>query len=106
MRVRIFLVTHKYLLHTFVRYQPTSHTLYFTLHCACVLNNVVLTTVIEIVEILDGRVGKRSVERVRYVITLGHCEIWSHFTHSLYFHSPLARENTDPTHEISRHISR
>ena len=34
-------------------------------------NNVVITTVIEmveIVEILDGRFGKRSVERVRYVI--------------------------------------
>ena len=27
-----------------------------------------MTTVIEMVEILDGRVGKRSVERVRYVI--------------------------------------
>ena len=35
------------------------------------LNNVVITTVIEMVEmveILDGRLGKRSVERVRYVI--------------------------------------
>ena len=34
-------------------------------------NNVVITTVIEtveIVEILDGRLGKHSVERVRYVI--------------------------------------
>ena len=34
-------------------------------------NNVVTTTVIEMVEmveILDGRLGKRSVERVRYVI--------------------------------------
>ena len=62
------------------------------LHCARVLNNVVITTVIEMVEmvqILDGRVGKRSVERVRYVInTLSHCEIWSHFTRTLYFHSP------------------
>ena len=44
------------------------HTLYFMLHCACVLNNVVITTVIEMVEILYGRVGKCSVERVRYVI--------------------------------------
>ena len=47
------------------------HTLYVTLHCACVLNNVVITTVIEMVEmveILYGRVGKCSVERVRYVI--------------------------------------
>ena len=35
------------------------------------LNNVVITTVIEMVEmveVLDGRLGKRSVERVRYVI--------------------------------------
>ena len=34
-------------------------------------NNVVITTVIEMVEmveILDGRLGKQSVERVRYVI--------------------------------------
>ena len=33
-----------------------------------VLNNVVLTIVIEMVEILDRRVGKSSVEQVRYVI--------------------------------------
>ena len=35
------------------------------------MNNVVITTVIEMVEmveILDGRLGKRSVERVWYVI--------------------------------------
>ena len=32
------------------------------------LNNVVITTVIEMVEVLDGRLGKRSVERVRYVL--------------------------------------
>ena len=61
-----------------VRYQPILHTLYYTLHSEhayCLsyrfLINVVLTTVIEIVEmveILDGRLGKRSVERVRYVI--------------------------------------
>ena len=64
-----------------VRYQPILHTLYYTLHTEhayCLsyrcLNNVVLTTVIEMdemdemVEILDGRLGKCSVERVRYVI--------------------------------------
>ena len=61
-----------------VRYQPILHTLYYTLHTEhayylsyCFLNNVVITTVIEMVEmveILDGRLGKRSVERVRYVI--------------------------------------
>ena len=61
-----------------VRYQPILHTLYYTLHTGhayCLsyrfLNNVVITTVIEMVEmveILDGRLGKRSVERVRYVI--------------------------------------
>ena len=51
-----------------VRYQPG---LKFKLHRARVLNNVVITTIkemVEMVEILDGRVGKRSVERVRYVI--------------------------------------
>ena len=36
-------------------------------------------------------------------ITLGHCEIWSHFTRTLYFHSPSARDNTVATREISRH---
>ena len=61
-----------------VRYQPILHTLYYTLHTEhayCLsyrfLNNVVITTVIEIVEmveILDRRLGKRSVERVRNVI--------------------------------------
>ena len=61
-----------------VRYQPILHTLYYTLHTEhayCLsyrfLNNVVITTVIEMVEmveILDGRLGKRSVEQVRYVI--------------------------------------
>ena len=61
-----------------VRYQPILHTLYYTIHTEhayCLsyrfLNNVVITTVIEMVEmveILDGRLGKRSVERVRYVI--------------------------------------
>ena len=61
-----------------VRYQPIFNTLYYTLHTEhayCLsyrfLNNVVITTVIEmveLVEILDGRLGKRSVERVRYVI--------------------------------------
>ena len=61
-----------------MRYQPILHTLYYTLHTGhayCLsyrfFNNVVITTVIEMVEmveILDGRLGKRSVERVRYVI--------------------------------------
>ena len=62
------------------------------------------------VEIMGGRGGKRSVERVRYVINnllhLVICEIWSHFTRTLYFHSPSARDNTVTTREISRHISR
>ena len=53
-------------------------TLYYTLHTEhayCLsyrfLNNVVITTVIEMVEMvekLDGRLGKLSVERVQYVI--------------------------------------
>ena len=81
------------------------HTLYYTLrteHAYCLsyrfLNNVVITTVIEMVEmvemveLLDARLGKCSVERVRYA--LGHCEIWRHFTRTLYFHSPSARDNT------------
>ena len=61
-----------------VRYQPILHTLYYTLHTEhayCLsyryLNNVDITTVIEMVEmveILDGRLGQHSVERVRYVI--------------------------------------
>ena len=96
-----------------VRYQPILHTLYYTLHTEhayCLsfrfLNNVVITTVIEMVEmveILDGRLGKRSVERVRYIIN--NCEIWSHFTRTLYFHSPSARDNTVATREISRFIT-
>ena len=61
-----------------VRYQPIFNTLYYTLHTEhayCLsyrfLNNVLITTVIEmveLVEILDRRLGKRSVEQVRYVI--------------------------------------
>ena len=61
-----------------MRYQPILHTLYYMLHTEhayCLsyrfLNNVVRTTVIEMVEmveILDGRLGKRSVELVSYVI--------------------------------------
>ena len=61
-----------------MRYQPILHTLYYTLHTEhayCLsyrfLNNVVITTIIEMVEmveILDGRLGKHSVEQVRYVI--------------------------------------
>ena len=61
-----------------VRYQPILYTLYYTLHTEhayCLsyryLNSVVITTIIEMVEmveILDGRFGQRSVERVRYVI--------------------------------------
>ena len=61
-----------------VRYQPILHILYYTLHTEhayCLsyrfLNNIVITTVIgmvEMVELLDARLGKRSVERLRYVI--------------------------------------
>ena len=95
-----------------MRYQPIFNGLKFTLHHACVLNNVVITTVIEMVEmveILDGRTGKRSVEQVRYVLNnLLHLVIVKYGVISLilmYFHSPSARDNTDITHEISRHIS-
>ena len=76
-----------------------------TEHAYCLsyrfLNNVVITTVIEMVEmveILDGRLVKRSVERVRYVINnLLHLVIVKYgdiFTRTLYFHSPSARDNT------------
>ena len=58
---------------------------------------------VEMVEILDGRLGKRLVEQF---ITLSHCEIWNHFARTLYFHSPWARDNTVVTREIYRHISR
>ena len=65
---------------------------------------------VEMVEILDRRLGKRSVERVRYVINnLLHLVIVKygrHFTRTLYFHSPTARDNTVATREISRHIPR
>ena len=61
-----------------MRCQPILHTLYYTLHTEhayCLsyrfLNNVVITTIIEMVEmveILYGRFGKCSVECIRYVI--------------------------------------
>ena len=65
-----------YLLHTTVhfpitrsvRYQTILNTLYFMLHRACVLNNIVLTTALKFLKLNYGRVGKRSVERVWYVI--------------------------------------
>ena len=104
-----------------VRYQPILHTLYYTLHTEhayCLsyrfLNNVVLATVIEMVEmveILDGRLGQHSVERVRYVINnLLHLVIVKYGDISLVLcistHSPSARGNTVATREISRHITR
>ena len=71
------LTVHFPMMHS-VRYQPILYTLYYTLHTEhayCLsyrfVNNVVITTVIEMVEmveILDGRLGQCSVERVRYVI--------------------------------------
>ena len=71
--------------------------------------NVVITTVIEIVEtvkILDGRLGKRSVERVRYVINnLLHLVIVKYGDNSLVL-LISARDNTVATREISRHITR
>ena len=59
-----------------MRYQPILHTLYYTLHTEhayCLsyrfFNNVVITTIIEIVEmveILDGRVGKQELLSVQF----------------------------------------
>ena len=58
------------------------------------LNNVAITTVIEMVEmveILDGRLGKRSVERIRYVINnLLHLVIVNMESFYSYFVFPLA----------------
>ena len=81
-----------------VRYQPILHTLYDTVHTEhayCLsyrfLNNVVITTIIEMVEmveILDGRLGKHSVERVRYVINNSLHLVMESF--HLYFVFPLA----------------
>ena len=54
-----------------LRYQPILHTLYYTLHTEhayCLSYRFLNNVVIEMVEILDGRLGKHSVERVRYVI--------------------------------------
>ena len=74
------------------------------------LINLVLTTVIEMVEmveILDGRLGKRSVERVRYVINnLLHLVIVKYGSFHSCFVFPLAFgscDNTVATREISRH---
>ena len=62
------------------------------------------------VEIMDGRVGKHSVEHVRYVINnLLHLVIVKYGVISLVlciFHPPSACDNTDTTREISHHISR
>ena len=102
-----------------MRYLPILHTLYYTLHTEhayCLsyrfLNNVVITTgieMVEMVEIHDGRLGKHSVERVRYVINnLLHLVIVKYGVISLvtlYFHSPSARDNNVATHEISRHTT-
>ena len=60
----------------------------------------------EMVDNLDGRLGKCSVEQVRYVINnLLHLVIVKYgvFTRTLYFHSPSVRDNTVATREISRH---
>ena len=93
--------------------QPIFNGLKFMLHRACVLNNVVITTVIEMVEmveILDGRVGKRSVERVRYVINnLLHLVIVKYGVISLVLcistHFRLVTI-LNAIREIYRHISR
>ena len=78
------------------------------------LNNVVIATVIEMIEMvekLDGRLSKHSVERVRYVINnLLHLVIVKYGVISLVLcistHSPSSRDNTVAILEISRHISR
>ena len=77
------------------------------------MNNVVISTVIEMVEmveILDGRLGQSSFERVRYVINnLLHLVIvkYGDILFVLCISTRLrSRDNTIATHEISRHIPR
>ena len=88
-----------------LRYQPIITHLINTLHnehAYCFsyhfLNNVVITTfieMVEMVEILDGRLGKSSVERVRYVINnLLHLVIVKYGVILLCISSPSARDNT------------
>ena len=48
----------------------------------------------------------RPVMGTIFLVTLGHSVIWSHFTRTLYFHSPSAHDNTVATREISRRITR
>ena len=64
---------------------------------------------VKMIEILDGRLGKRSVELVRYVINnLLHLVIVKYgvFHYYFVFPSTSARDNTVATHEISHHITR
>ena len=81
------------------------------------MNNVVITTfieMVEMVEILDGRLGQRSVERVRYVINnlLLHLVIVKYGVitpvHVLCISTRLRLMTiaTDATRYMSRHISR
>ena len=82
----------------------------FTLHRAHVLNNVVITTIIEMVEIeiLDGRVCNLSDERVRYVINnLLHLVIVKYGDISLVLciSTRLRLVTILTLREISRHIS-
>ena len=61
---------------------------------------------VEMVEILDVRLGKRSVERVMYVINnLLHLVIVKYGDISLVI-CISALDNTVATREISRHITR
>ena len=71
------------------------HTLYYTLHTEHAYCFSYRFLNVEMVEILDGRLGKCSVERVRYVINnLLHLVIVKY------------GDNTVSTREISRHIPR
>ena len=56
-------------------------------------------------ELVSVQLSESGTCNKQFIIP-GHCGIWSHFTRTLYFHSPSARDNTDATREISRHISR
>ena len=96
-----------------MRYQPILHTLYYTLHTEYVyclsyrfLNDVVITTIIEMVEmveILDVKLGKH----LGVIITLLHLVIVKYGDISLVLciSTRLRLMTNVATREISRHIT-
>ena len=71
-----------------VRYQPIFHTLYFTLLSGL---NYRHWNGWDTSWKCSYSIHERDINHLLHLVI----EIWSHFTRSLYFHSPLARENTN-----------